>query len=374
MKVLNITTIGSTMDFFKALVKEQIYNGHVVDIATNESITPVAVCYREWGCKVYPLSCTRSPLNRGTLTAIREIRVLVKNNDYDIVHCHTPVAAICARLACRPLRKYGLKVIYTAHGFHFYKGAPLINWLLYYPAEKLCAHFTDALITINREDYALAQKKLKAKRIEYVPGVGVDTGKFRDAAVDRKEKRAELGIPEDAVLLMSVGELNENKNHQIVIRALGQLKDAKLHYAIAGKGKTRDALLKLAEELGVKEYVHLLGFRQDVAQLYKAADVCVLPSIREGLPVAALEGMATGLPLLAAKNRGTQDLAMWEDNAFLCCYDSVSDFAEAIRRLCEDPVLRQQMGNKNLAIVKDFDVEKINTRMKEIYRSVGNDV
>lgn len=362
------------MDFFKTLSKELIEEGNIIDIATNESISPVADCYREWGCKVYPLSCTRSPLNKGTLRAIYEIREILKENHYDAVHCHTPVAAICARLACRPFRKQGLKVIYTAHGFHFYKGAPLKNWLLYYPVEKLCAHFTDVLITINQEDYALAQEKMKAKRIEYVPGVGLDTAKFRDAIADRREKRRELGIPEDAVLLMSVGELNANKNHQIVIRALGQLKDTKLHYAIAGKGQLEDDLLCLAKELGVEENIHLLGFRQDIAQLYKAADICVFPSIREGLGLAALEGMSAGLALIASDNRGTRDYAVHLDNAFLCQHDSVAEFAAAIQRLSEDAALRQKMGEKNLEIVKKFDVEKINTYMKEIYRSVGNDV
>ena len=373
MRILYITTIGTTMSFFKALIKELIEEGNTVDIATNDQLAPVAECYREWGCKVYSLSCTRSPFHLGTVKAIREIREILKSHDYDVVHCHTPVAAICARLASQPFRKGGLKVIYTAHGFHFYKGAPLKNWLMYYPAEKICSYLTDVLITINQEDYVLAKRKMKARRVEYVPGVGLDVQKFRDATVDRKEKRREIGVPEDAVLLVSVGELNKNKNHAVVIRALGMLKSERVHYAIAGRGQEQENLLKLAQDLGVADKVHLLGYRQDIAQLYKASDICVLPSIREGLGLAALEGMGVGLPLIVSDNRGTNDYAVHRENAFMCQYDAVSAFASAIRCLAEDTQLRTAMGSRNQEIVQRYDIEKINTRMKELYRSVGRE-
>lgn len=211
------------MIFFKDLVRELLNEGHTVDIMCNEEQEKVPECYREWGCKIYHHSCTRSPFSKGTFRAIREIREVVKENDYDIVHCHTPIASICTRLACRKLRKNGLRVMYTAHGFHFYKGAPLLNWLLYYPAEKLCARFTDVLITINREDYELAKRKMKAKQVEYVPGVGIDVERFKNTVINKAEKRKELSIPEDAFLLVSVGELNKNKNHEVVIRALVQI-------------------------------------------------------------------------------------------------------------------------------------------------------
>ena len=161
------------MRFFIQLVKELVEEGHTVDIAANTSISNVPNEYIELGCNVFPISCTRSPLERGTVTAIKQLKQVVSVGNYDIVHCHTPIAAMCTRLACRKVRKQGTRVFYTAHGFHFYKGAPLKNWLLYYPVEKLCAYWTDVLITINQEDYVLAQGKLAAKRIEYIPGVGI---------------------------------------------------------------------------------------------------------------------------------------------------------------------------------------------------------
>lgn len=370
MRILYVTTIGLTMGFFDSYIRELLDEGHVVDIATNETDTKVPDCYREWGCTIYPIDTSRSPLNPGNLKAIRQIKELVSQNGYDIVHCHTPIAAMCTRLACRSARKAGLKVLYTAHGFHFYKGAPLPNWLIFYPIEKICSYFTDVLITINGEDYALARKKMKAKQIAYVPGVGVDIQKFQDTKIDRKEKRRELDVPENAVLLVSVGELNQNKNHEVVIRAMAQLHNPGIHYMIAGEGPLREHLHGLAQELDVSNQVHLLGYRKDIAQLCRAADICVFPSIREGLGLAAVEGMATGLPLIASDNRGTRDYAVHRVNALVCRHDSVEEFADAISQLAGNPGLRNEMGSKNVEIAKKYDIVSINAQMKQLYAEV----
>lgn len=370
MRILYVTTIGLTMGFFDSYIRELLDEGHVVDIATNETDTKVPDCYREWGCTIYPIDTSRSPLNPGNLKAIRQIKELVSQNGYDIVHCHTPIAAMCTRLACRSARKAGLKVLYTAHGFHFYKGAPLPNWLIFYPIEKICSYFTDVLITINGEDYALARKKMKAKQIAYVPGVGVDIQKFQDTKIDRKEKRRELDVPENAVLLVSVGELNQNKNHEVVIRAMAQLHNPRIHYMIAGEGPLREHLHGLAQELDVSNQVHLLGYRKDIAQLCRAADICVFPSIREGLGLAAVEGMATGLPLIASDNRGTRDYAVHRVNALVCRHDSVEEFADAISQLAGNPGLRNEMGSKNVEIAKKYDIVSINAQMKQLYAEV----
>lgn len=372
MRLLYITTIGRTMGFFETLIRELLDAGHIVDIATNESSgkDPVPACYREWGCRVFPLSCSRSPMDKGNLVAIREIKAIVRNGNYDIVHCHTPIAAACTRIACKGLRKNGVKVIYTAHGFHFYSGAPLKNWLLYYPVEWLCAHWTDTLITINKEDYELAQKHMHAKRVEYVPGVGIDTKRFKETTVDRAAKRREIGVPEDAILLMSVGELNENKNHSVVIKALARLNDKNVHYAIAGTGPLKESLESLAASLGVGEQLHLLGYRRDVAELYKAADVCVFPSKREGLGLAGIEGMAAGLPIIASAIGGILDYTVDGESGYNCAPNDVEDFAKAIARLAADNGLRTKMGRENTIQCERFDIMKINYRMKEIYRSI----
>ncbi len=350
MKILYVTTIGGTMVFFKSLISELIAQGHTVDIASNFTTSPVPELYKELGCKIYPLSCSRSPLSKSNLTAISEIRKLVEENQYDVVHCHTPVAAMCTRLACIGARKKGTKVFYTAHGFHFYKGAPKKNWLMFYPVEKVCARLTDVLITINREDYAFAQKNLSAKRVEYVPGVGIDASKYENTFVDRAKKRAEIGVPETATMLLSVGELNENKNHITAIKAISMLDDANIHYVIAGKGPKQEELEKAAKEQNVN--LHLLGYRTDVAELYKTADLYVHPSFREGLPVSVMECLASGTPCIGSNIRGCVDLL--QNNVF-------SPYsAEEISRL----ILKHEDNGR---IDKMFSIFEVNRKMKEIY-------
>lgn len=372
MRILYVTTVGITMGFFKSLIRELLNHGDTVDIATNElngeSIIPP--CYREWGCKVYPISCSRSPLNKRNFTAVGEIKSIVSDGDYDIVHCHTPVAATCTRIACKELRESGVKVIYTAHGFHFYKGAPLKNWLLFYPIEWLCAHWTDVLITINREDFELAKKHMYAKHVEYVPGVGIDVKKFSSVQVDRAAKRKEIGVPEKVVLILSVGELNENKNHAVVIRALTKLNDRNVHYAIAGEGQLKSSLKQLAESLGLESQVHILGYRKDVAELYSVADIFVFPSKREGLPVAAMEAMAAGVPIVAADNRGTRDTFENGKTALICSYDDVVGFAAAIQEMISDQEKRSAYTAANLLAVQRYDMSVIQPEMRNIYTEV----
>lgn len=353
------------MGFFDSLIRILLDSGHIVDIACNENISQIPSYYREWGCTVYDIDCVRTPFSITNMHAIRQLQQIVKDNSYDIVHCHTPIAAFCTRIACKNLRKEGIRVFYTAHGFHFYKGAPLKNWLFYYPAEIICAHFTDTLITINQEDYVLAERKMKAKQVVYVPGVGIDVDKFRNTVVDRTTKRRSLGIPDDAFLLLSVGELNANKNHQIVIRALAALNDPSIHYAIAGNGILSEYLTTLAAKLGVGDRVHLLGYRNDVAELYKMADVDVFPSIREGLGLAAIEGMAAGMPLICSDNRGTRDYAVNGVNALV--RGDIIDYSEAIDRLRVDRQLREKLGRTGSQDVERFSVHDVNCEMLRIY-------
>lgn len=361
MRILYITTIGGTMRFFKDFIKQLIDQGHTVDIAANESTSKVADFYKDLGCNTYQISCTRSPFNKGTLKAIKEIKKIVEKNEYDIVHCHTPIAAMCTRLACRKARKKGTKVYYTAHGFHFYKGAPLKNWLMYYPVEKTCAHFTDVLITINKEDYALAQKKLKAKKVVYVPGVGIDLDKFKPSTVSKEEKREELGIPQNAKVLLSVGELNNNKNHETVIRAI---KDLDIYYIIAGKGGLETHLQTVINEFDIADRVKLLGFRSDVLELYSASDVYVFPSFREGLSASLMEAMSVGLPCIVSKIRGNVDLIDENGGILFNPYD-----VEACRCAIETMLKSDtdSMSRYNTEKIKFFALESIIKQMNELY-------
>ena len=370
MKILYVTTIGSTIGFFADLIKKFLDDGHTVDIATNESFSKIPEYCNGLDFRVYNIDCSRNPLSKSNLSVIKRLKQIVNENNYDIVHCHTPIAAALTRIACRKVRKNGTKVFYTAHGFHFYKGAPLKNWLIYYPIEKICSYMTDVLITINREDYQRACKKMKAKRIEYVKGVGIDVAKFRDFEFEDCEKekyREELGVPKDAKLLVSVGELNQNKNHQVVLNAISLIKDKNIHYAVAGVGKNEENLLSLASELEITDRFHLLGYRNDIEKLYKIADICCFPSIREGLGLAAVEGMASGLPLVVADNRGTRDFCKNGLNGFVCNPNSPEEFAEAITKILNNNSLAEKMKQANIEKSAEFDVNIINENMLKIY-------
>ena len=366
MKILYVTTISLTINsFFKPHIDMLVREGHHVDIACNACDLPLDPLYSELGCDFYQIDFSRSPLSSDNVKAYGQLKKVIENGAYDIVHCHTPNASVITRLVCKNFRKKtGLKVFYTAHGFHFYKGAPKLNWMVYYPVEKLCSRFTDKLITINKEDYELAKNKFKAKEVHYVPGVGIDLSRFENVRVDRSEKRKEIGVPAEAFLLFSVGELNENKNHQIIVKALAKLNDPNIHYAIAGVGDKKEYLLALANELGVSEQVHLLGYRKDIAELNHAADVFCFPSIREGLPVAPIEAMACGLPVIAAENRGTVDLSDINNvKAFFKPFDTDA--------CCHAILNAEDQSDRvwNRELLQRYSIDNITKRMKTVYES-----
>ncbi len=293
--------------------------------------------------------------------AFRQVKRLLQKNDYTFLHCHTPIGGVVGRIAGKLT---GTRVIYTAHGFHFYKGAPLLNWLLYFPVEWLCAHWTDVLITINKEDYRFARKWMKAKTVKYIPGVGIDVSRFQGCAVDRAAKREEIGVPEDAVMLFSVGELNENKNHESVIRAL---RGMDVYYVIAGRGDKEAELKRLAESLGMEERVKLLGFRTDVGELDKAADAFVFPSYREGLSVSLMEAMASGLPCAVSRIRGNTDLIDEKGGELFDPHD-VAQVRAAVRSLLKRD--KEAMGAYNARKIRSFGVQEVLRRLKKIYVSM----
>ncbi len=369
MRILYITTISLTMNsFFKPHIEMLVNEGNQVDIACNYNDLELDQLYVKLGCNFHQIDFSRSPLSIDNAKAYKQLKELIKNSNYDIVHCHTPNASVITRLVCRSFRKKrGLKVFYTAHGFHFFKGSPKLNWMIYYPIEKICSRFTDKIITINKEDYNLAKKKFKSKEVNYIPGVGVDFSRFENVSVDSRDKRKEIGVPEDAFLLLSVGELNENKNHQVIIKALAKLNNPEIHYAIAGVGDKKGYLLDLADSLGLSKQVHLLGYRKDIAELNHSADVFCFPSFREGLGLAAIEGMSCGLPIVTSNVHGINDYSENNVTGFKCNPEDSEGFAQAIQKLIENPSMRDVMGKYNLMAVKKYNLESIVALIKNIY-------
>lgn len=311
----------------------------------------------------------RNPLKPGNVKAYKMLREIIEKEQFDLIYCHTPVGAMLARLAGISARKKGTKIIYMAHGFHFYSGAPLLNWMLYYPAEKFLSRFTDGLITINQEDYRRAQKFHAGKTI-LIPGVGIDLDKFQKKEPTRQEIRNKFGIPKGKIILMSVGELTKRKNHMVVIEALARLKEHDILYVVCGDGPMKARLRARAEELGVRERVKLLGFRKDIAELHKMADIFVFPSLQEGLPVALMEAMASGLSIVATRIRGNEDLIQNNRGGYLVKAQDSKQLAEAISKMIKNPEQRDKMEKRNLEIIKHYGQDAVLQKMKEFFNEI----
>ena len=260
-------------------------------------------------------------------------------------------------------------MVYTAHGFHFHKGSSLISWLAYYPVEWILAHLTDVLLTMNREDYALAKRKMHAKRVEYIPGVGIDTSRFASRE-GRQEKRRELGFEEEDFLILTVAEMNKNKNQATVLKALALLKEKKeyahMKYLICGMGEYGAVLRQQAKALGIADHVLFMGYRKDIPDIYWCSDLFAFMSYREGLPVALMEAMSSGLPTVCSAARGNTDL-IEDGKEGMIVKNNPQAVADAIVKLYHDSKLRQQFGSAAARKVQQFDRENVHRIMKEIY-------
>ena len=366
-----ISTIATTLStFLLPHIQCMQRQGWIVDGAAN-GILMNQSCVDTFN-SVYNIEWSRSPLDiKHILKSIKRIKAIVQDGGYDIVHVHTPIAAAVTRLALRHMVKSGkIKIIYTAHGFHFYKGAPLLNWLIYYPIEKYLSRYTDVLITINKEDYEIAKNKMHAKKTEYIPGVGIDVEKIQNTKVERNKKRQELGIPQDATVLLSVGELSKRKNHEIVIKALSQLEDKNIVYAICGKGQLHDYLNNLARRLNILDRVFFLGFRTDIIEICKSSDIFVFPSLQEGLPVALMEAMACGLPVVCSQIRGNVDLITDGVNGYLWnITDGPTALGKTIMNTRQSVKFCKQCSFYNIEIARKFEIHQSLSAMERIYKA-----
>lgn len=352
--------------------------GYEVDVACNmeqgstvteEKIASMKKELEAMGVKVYHIPVPRNiTAIGGILESFRLSRRLMNERDYSLIHSHSPIGGMICRLANRFSKNYGkTEMIYTAHGFHFYKGAPKKNWLMFYPVEWLCSRYTDVLITINQEDYALAKSKMKAKRVEYVPGIGIDLKRIAGFPQKRKEVCHSLGIPQDSVLMLSVGELNDNKNHGAVVEILDQLPD-NYHYLICGQGANRPVLEAIAKEHGCDSRLHILGYRDDVISVLKSCDLYVFPSRREGLSVALMEAMACGMPCFVSNIRGNCDLIINEEGGALLTVDAFGqELVEKFKKIEDMAAFKENCGQKNTQRVNMFSRENVGKRMEWIY-------
>ena len=304
------------------------------------------------------------------LVAYKNLSKVVKENNVEVIHCNTPVGGMIGRLVGK--RYHVKKVIYTAHGFHFYKGAPFFNRTVLKWAEQIMAHSTDAIITMNEEDYQSAKKfKLrKGGKVYKVHGVGITLDDFKDIRVDRSEKRKELGLKDTDVVCISAGDLVARKNYSVAIEALAKVENENLHYLICGVGSEKEHLEKLAEEKGVASRVHFLGFRTDVKELMKISDIFLFTTLQEGMPRSMMEAMACGLPCVASKIRGNVDLLDEGKGGYLRSADDKEGFAMCLTILANSKILRNQMSAYNLEAIKKYDIEVVKEEIKHIYSEV----
>ena len=341
--------------------------GWQVDVAANNDYENPDECIIPNCDNFYCLPFERSPLKIGNLKAFFQLKKIIDSGEYDIIHCHTPMGGVIARMAAARARKRGTKVIYTAHGFHFYKGASLVNWLVYYPVEKLLANVTDLIITMNKEDYENA-KKMKAKKVAIVNGVGLDLNKFKVCTLEEKEEiRKELQLKTDDIFGISVAQLIPRKNHIVLIKAVAELDDPAFHLFIVGDGAQGEELKNEAKCLGVSEQIHFLGFRNDVYRLCSAADLFLFASRQEGLPVAVMEAMACGKPIIASKIRGNVDLIDQEKGGFLVKANDVDGFVDCIKEALSNTDKLSEMEGYNLRKIQEYSIENVLKQMSTLY-------
>ncbi|MGG0726049.1 glycosyltransferase family 4 protein [Bacillus mycoides] len=320
----------------------------------------------------YNIPFQRSPIRSQNFHAYKKLMSIIDKNKYNIIHCHTPMGGVIARLAARKSRKKGTKVVYTAHGFHFCKGSPYMNWLLYYPIERILASHTDCLITINQEDYDLAVKhRFPVKDIKLVHGVGIDVQRFTPVTeIEKRELKLQYGYKSQDFLMFYAAEFNKNKNQSFLIHVLAQLKNEMPHakLLLAGEGPLMEECKKIATQLGVTNMVHFLGYRNDIASLLQMCDLAVASSYREGLPVNIMEAMACGLPVVATDNRGHRELIINNNNGWIVDRDDIKAMADRIKGISINPKVLAQMGQYGCTSIKNqYSVNEVLKEKQEIY-------
>lgn len=378
-RVLMLASVASMIDQFNmpniALLRKL---GYEVDVACNfiegntcsdERVAELKQKLQDMHVRCYQIDFARNIKHMGqNMRALRQVEGLMKQNGYAFCHCHSPIGGVVARIAGHRTKT---KVIYTAHGFHFYQGAPVMNWLVYYPVEKMLSRWTDVLITINHEDYKLAKKKFKMKKLTYVPGIGIDTQREGLSQKEKEEKRKELGIPQAAFLITNAAEFTPNKNQRTVIEAIEQLHNPNIYFVMCGIGEKKAELEQYVKEHGLEEHIRFVGFRNDLHEILQTSDCFVLSSFREGLSVALMEAMAEGLPVVCSRIRGNVDLIKDGKGGILVSPENKEDYEAAFRKLYEmkhkELAAFQRMGQVNAENVKSFGRTAVEGLMENVY-------
>ena len=370
MKILLTATVQSHIcQFHKPLVEMLHEHNCEVHVAARDNLAEKNGLKLDFAEKVFDVPFSRSPKSKDNIKAYKQLKKIIDEGQYDVIHCNTPMGGIVTRLAARKARKNGTKVFYTAHGFHFYKGAPKKNWIVFYP---IANHYTDKLINITNEDYDLANKKFKCQ-IERIHGVGVDEKRYFPISEEEKKKlRLEMGYNENQKLILCIGELLPNKNQQMAIRMMPEIvkkfQDAML--LIAGNGPEKNNLENLIAELGLQNNVRLLGYVTNLQDYQHIADVCVSCSKREGLPLNIVEAMMSGTPVVATYNRGHRELITDEQNGYLVSINDNSSMIEKVLTLLDDINIYKSTSENAILKGNEYSKTAVIEDLRKVYSNV----
>lgn len=367
MKILFVANIHKHFRAFHILYIEYLQSqGYEVHVAANDGVTRV-----DEADKQFDICINRNPFSTANIKAVRELKNIIKKEQYDLIHCHTAMGSVVARLAAKSFRKKGLKVLYTAHGFHFYKGSPKKYWMLYYPMEKYLSRYTDGIITINREDYDLLESRnFKNAHSFLINGVGVRRKNFHPITIDEKlSLRALNGVLKDDFILVYAAEYIHRKNHDFLIESIMSLKAKipNLKMLLAGRGQRFEEIKGLIQQKQLQETVFQLGFRTDIDAIYKLSDVGISTSKQEGLGLNLVEEMMCGLPVVATIDRGHKEVVDHNENGFLYEQNNHQQFQDYIIQLYKDKELRKAMGVAAQEKAEKFEMDNCLSQMAKIY-------
>ena len=365
MKILYITTISDTINaFLVPHIKMLIERGHKVDCAAN-LIEELDSELLERGIEFFNIPFTRNPLDFSNIKAFNKLVQIQKENNYDVVHVHTPVASIYGRLLKLKFPK--LKTIYTVHGFHFYKGAPIQNWCIFYPIEKIMSKLTDSIVTINSEDYN-ASLKFKVNETYKIDGVGVDLDIY-NSLNNVSEIRKKLGLKDDDFVILMIAEVNKNKNHKQVIDAIDLLnkKGIDVKLLCAGEGVLLEHIKKDVIDRNLSNNIKMLGYRTDINELITACDIGIMTSYREGLPRSIMELMAHKKPVIGTNIRGIRDLVIDEYNGYLVEVDDSKETANKIELLQGNKELLDSFSKNAFSSIQSYSIDKVINQLEIVY-------
>lgn len=365
-KILVVATTDNMIwQFLIPHIKHMQSLGNTVECACNKSGFWFDELKDKYGFVMHEITSARNPLHPKNIKGYKQLKKLVMDEKFDLIYCQQPVGGLLGRLVGS---KCKIPVIYTAHGFHFFKGAPLKNNLIFKPVEKWLAKKTDVLITINDEDYQNALK-MKAKKVYKINGIGFDNNKYKTKTENRDDFRKELGISDEFVIL-TVAEFIKRKNYNTMLKTIAQLKNENIKFLICGTGRDKKEIESLIEKLQIQDKVQLLGYRKDINSIMNASDIFFLPSHQEGLTLSIIEALNFGLPVVTSDVRGNRDLIDNGVNGFVCNANDYLALADCIKKLMRDPELMKTISNNNLIKAKNYDIEMVKQELEKIYEVI----